>query len=938
MKKKKLFALGGFLLLAVFQQSMGQGLVRKIQNGIQIEGATRNLKVQFYRDNIVRIRKWAPAASIDSTSLIVIQKSIPEVQLQVEENDNSVTLISASLKLNIQKKNNSVEYLTALGRTLVKEKGSAAIIDAELNTEKAYSIKQNFQLTPDEGIYGLGQHQYGYMNYRGRTVKLVQTNTDAVTPFFISTKKYGILWDNYSKTIFQDDSSGASVWSEVASNIDYYFIAGATMDSVISGYRYLTGQAPLYGKWAYGYWQSKEHYENRNELLRVAQEYRTRQIPIDNIVQDWDYWDGNANWGQLFFDDKKYPQPEEMIDQIHRNHFHIMISVWAGLGPNTAIYKDMQKRGYLYSPVGWAGFRYYDAYNPKANDLFWQYADTGLFLKGIDAWWFDSTEPDVINALTKESTDYELKRMENNFLGSFARYLNPYSLPITEAAYKNQRKETDQKRVYILTRSTFAGQQRAAATTWSGDIGADWPIYKNQISAGLNHCMAGIPYWTFDIGAYVIGSYGGVFSNGGKDPAYQELYTRMFQFGTFCPIFRSHGSETPREIWEFGKFTPTLIAFDNLRYRLLPYIYSLAHDVTDHGYTLMRGLPMDFNSDKKTFSIDDQFMFGPSLMVCPVTGYMLHKPPGQSVLVNASHFRTNDNKPGLRATYYKDTQYKQLGREMIDSTIDVFWYSGRPEYVTDSTLSIRWEGKLIPTQTGKHQFHLKCFGPKRMYLDGKELPYIYSSVEVYTDFVELKAGKEYSFALETENYSSGALRVQLFWKTPDIFASELTQEKRTQTRNVYLPADQIWYDFWTGLQTSGGKTITADAPIEKIPLLVKAGSILPMGPFVQYAAEKPADPLEVRIYAGADGRFTLYEDENDTYNYEKGIFSTIPFIWDERYRQLRIGKRQGSFPGMLETRSIHVILVRENHGTGIDTTAQPDKIIQYSGTEQHIQF
>jgi alpha-D-xyloside xylohydrolase len=874
----------------------------------------------------------------DSVSLIVIQKPKESDSVDFEDEGNVLSLHSADVRLTMTKNDGVIVFKTRNDLPFLKELDPASIQPVHLKNETAFSVAQKFQLSENEGIYGLGQHQYGYMNYRGRTVKLVQTNTDAVTPFFVSTKNYGILWDNYSKTIFHDDSSGASLWSEVANSIDYYFISGATMDSVISGYRYLTGQAPLYGKWAYGYWQSKEHYENRDELLHVTQEYRQRQIPIDNIIQDWDYWDGAANWGQLYFDDKKYPRPKEMIDQIHKNNFHIMISVWPGLGPNTSIYKEMERRGYLYSPVGWAGFRYYDAYNPKANDLYWQYADTGLFAKGIDAWWFDSTEPDVINALTKESTDYELKRMENNYLGSFARYLNPYSLLITEATYKNQRKETDQKRVYILTRSTFAGQQRAAATTWSGDIGADWPIYKNQISAGLNHCMAGIPYWTFDIGAFVIGSYGGVFSNGGKDPAYQELYTRMFQFGSFCPIFRSHGSETPREIWEFGNFTPTLIKFDNLRYRLLPYIYSLAHEVTAQGYTIMRGLPMDFETDIKTFSIDDQFMFGPSIMVCPVTDYMLNKPPEQSVLVGAEHFKTKYNKPGLLATYYKDTHYQQQSLERIDSTINIFWYSGRPDYVTDSTLCIRWEGKLIPTQTGKHQFHLKCFGPKRIYLDGKELPYIYRSVEVYTDFVELKAGKEYSFAVETENYSSGALRVQLYWKTPEIFAKEQIQEHKAQTRNVYLPDGTRWYDFWTGSQIAGGQTINADAPIEKIPLFIKAGSIIPMGPFVQYASEKPGDPLELRIYQGADGKFTLYEDENDTYNYEKGMYSTITFSWNESTRQLHLGKRQGSFPGMLESRAFHIILVGQNHGTDLEITTRPDKIVQYNGAEQRIQF
>ena len=259
-----------------------------------------------------------------------------------------------------------------------------------------------------------------------------------------------------------------------------------------------------------------------------------------------------------------------------------------------------------------------------------------------------------------------MKHVGTNHLGSWARYLNPYSLVMTDSLYQNLRKESDQKRVYILTRSTFAGQQRAAATTWSGDIGANWDVYKKQIAAGLNHCMAGIPYWTFDIGAFDIGSYEGVFSNGGKDPAYQEFYTRMFQFGAFCPIFRSHGSETPREIWEFGEFSDVLVKFDNLRYRLLPYIYSLAWRVTNDGYTIMRGLPMDFTADKKTYSIDDQFMFGPAIMVCPVTEYMLHRRPENSILITPEHFRTKDGQPGLIAKYYNDAEFKMVCREQVE--------------------------------------------------------------------------------------------------------------------------------------------------------------------------------------------------------------------------------------------------------------------------------
>jgi len=924
-----------FILAALvsggFQFSLCKDTIKQIHNGIQAEIGEQNLKVQFYANNLVRIVKWLPDATPDSPSLVVIQKVLPDIHLQMKENDTIISISSEKLYVIISKTNGAIEFRSLDNKTILKENGKAIITPAIIKNERSYSIKQQFELTPDEGIYGLGQHQYGYMNYRGHTVKLVQTNTDAVTPFLISTMDYGILWDNYSKTIFTDNEQETSLWSDVASSLDYYFIYGKNTDSVIAGYRNLTGQAPMYGKWAYGYWQSKEHYASRDELLSVVNEYRKRKIPIDNIIQDWDYWDGAANWGQLFFDEKTYPNPKEMIDLIHKQNFHIMISVWPGLGPNTPVYKDMDRHGYLYRPVGWAGFKYYDAYNPAANDLYWNYAKKGLFATGIDGWWFDSTEPDVINALTKESSEYELKRMDNNFAGSFAKYLNPYSLRITEDFYKNLRKETDQKRVYILTRSTFAGQQRAAATTWSGDIGANWNVYKNQISAGLNHCMSGIPYWTFDIGAFVLGSYEGVFSNGGKDPAYQELYTRMFQFGSFCPIFRSHGSETPREIWQFGDFTPTLIKFDNLRYRLLPYIYSLAHQVTENGYTIMRGLPMDFGNDKKTFPIDDQFMFGPALMVCPVTEYMLHRPPEQSIPITAEHFRTNDGKQGLNAKYYKDTQYKNLSLEKVDSTINIFWYTGRPNYVTDSTLSIRWEGKLVPTQTGKHQFHIKCFGPKRIFLNGKQLPFIYQSVEVYTDFVELEAGKEYDFALETENFNPGALRVLLYWKTPEIFAKEKVIEERQQTRNVYLPADHQWYDFWTGETFSGGQTVTSAAPIDKIPLFVKAGSIIPMGPFVQYAAEKPADPIELRIYPGVDGGFTFYEDENDNYNYEKGAYSIILFSWNEKTKTLTIGARKGKYPGMIAKRKFTIVFVEKNHGVGLEIEKQSLKEVIYTG-------
>jgi alpha-D-xyloside xylohydrolase len=937
---KNQISLIGVLIVTLWclQCSSYQGAAKTVQNGIQIDLKNMQIKVQFYADNIARVVKWIPGSADEKNSLVVVKALPDDFTIVMQEDNKSVTLTTAKLKTLISKDDGTIQFLKPDNATILAETGQPLFSPVVYASDSGYSIQQNFILTADEAIYGLGQHQDGYMNYRGRKVILVQSNTDAVNPFLISTQHYGILWDNYSKTVFEDSAQRTSLWSDIGDQIDYYFVAGSSMDEVIAGYREITGQAPLYGKWAYGYWQSKEHYENREELLKIAEQYRQRQIPIDNIIQDWDYWDGQENWGQLYFSETKYPEPEQMIKLIHDMNYHIMISIWPGLGPNTAVYQEMDKHGYLFWPIGWANFKYYDAYIPEANNIYWKYMKKGLFSIGIDAWWIDSTEPDIINATAKDAQEFEMKKVGSNYLGSWARYLNTYSLLMMQSIYDNQRKENQQKRVYLLTRSSFAGQQRTASTTWSGDIGASWEVYKKQIPAGINFCMAGIPYWTVDIGAFVLGAYDGVFCNGGKDPAYQELYARMFQFGAFCPIFRSHGSETPREIWEFGAFEPAMVTFDNLRYRLLPYLYSLAWKVTSDGYTIMRGLPMDFDSDKNTYNIADQFMFGPSLMVCPVTEYQLHRPPEKSVLVAPDYFKTPDGRQGLLARYYKDADYKTLALERIDPNINIRWYTGRPDYATDSTYAIRWQGQLLPQLTGKYQFHLKSYDPKRIILDGRELPIVYTSVEQYTEIVELEAGKAYDFVMEVENRQRGAAKAELYWKTPDMFEREQSKEQRDQVRSVYLPAGYKWIDFWTGETIDGGQTITADAPIDKIPLLVKAGSILPMGPFLQYAAEKPADPIELRIYPGADCEFILYEDENDSYNYENGVYATIKLEWDDANRILTVDNRKGEFPGMLTSRQFEVVLVAKDHGAGIETTKKADRVVNYSGEKISIAF
>ncbi len=929
--------------LSIARNTNSSNLFQVIKNGIQLATPELNLKVQFYDNDIVRILKWSKSGSPEKLSLCVIKDSIKTLAIKIKQDDNFVFLSSPSLSIKISRITGSITFTDNTANILINENRIASFTPVRFNSDSGFTIQQDYKVTQDEGIYGLGQNQDGYFNYRGKKEILVQANTNAVTPFLISTNNYGIFWDNYSKTIFTDSANGISLWSEMGNNIDYYFIHGKSMDDVISGYRDLTGKAPMYGKWAYGYWQSKEHYKTQAEVLGIAEKYRRLKMPIDNIIQDWDYWNGAQNWSGMFFDKSLYPNPKQMCDELHKENFHIALSIWPALGPNTEIYKDMLKHGYLYNPVGWAGFKYYDAYNPAADKLYCKYLDKGLFTKGLDGWWIDSSEPDVVNATTKESEEYEQKKMGSNYLGSFARYLNSYSLVMTDAVYQNWRSLTSNRRAYILTRSGFAGQQRNASTTWSGDIGASWEIYRHQISAGINFSMSGIPYWTFDIGSYVLGAYGGVFNNGGKDPAYQELYTRMFQFGAFSPIFRSHGSETPREIWEMGDFTKPILTADNLRYRLMPYIYSVAWMVTSKNYSFMRGLPMDFPSDKKTYSIGTQYMFGPSVMVCPVTDFMYHNPPQHSILVDSKYFKTDDGKPGLLAKYYKDAERKNLSKEEIDPEINFTWYTGRPEYLTDSTYAATWEGKLIPPETGNYQFHLISYDSKRIIINSDTLKITYTSTEQYTELINLTAGKEYKIKVETENKSTGAARMKLFWKTPGIFAAENLKEERKKQKEVYLPSsgenkNTIWYNFWTGEKFDGGKTIITDAPIDIIPLFVKAGSIIPMGPFIQYSTEKPADPIELRIYSGTDGKFTLYEDENDNYNYEKGKYSTIEFFWDDLNHILTISTSKGKFPGMLKTRKFNIVIVSKDNGTGLEISKSFSKIIEYSGKKIDVIF
>lgn len=800
-----------FLLL--FYSCKDEGKMKITENGIALQKDGESLHVLFYSDRIVRI-VHSPLAELSKRESIVTIKKMDDVDIQYRETQDTLELISNSLIVSIDKESGRCFIKDKQGKMLLEEKHHEFKKDTVMY-DPCYNALQKFKLSDEEALYGLGQHQDGIMNWRGKEVILVQTNVNAVSPFLISTGNYGILWDNYSKTLFKDTDEDAEFWSEVADQIDYYFIAGNIMDDVISGYRDLTGQVPMFGKWAYGYWQSKERYVDAEDITNIAAEYRKRSIPIDNIVQDWRYWAINEpndpelsrqsakdQWSSMEFHPSTYPFPSKTIAAIHHQYnMHYMISIWPTVGRKTKIFDELNAGGYLMSPETWSSAYLYDAYSQEARNIYWKHIREGLMQNGVDALWMDGTEPELADQHYFDDSEKLIKNFGKNEIGSMARYLNTYSLMTTKGVYENWRRDFPDKRVCILTRSGFAGQQRNAAVTWSGDINATWDVLRNQISAGLNFSMAGMPYWTMDIGAFFMHGHDRGYGEGtyesNEDPSYRELYVRWFQFGAFCPIFRSHGTHAPREIWRFGEpgsiTFESLLKFDNLRYRLLPYIYSLAWKVTSEGYTMIRGLAMDFSQDKQVLGINNQFMFGSSIMVRPVT---------------------------------------------------------EEQYFPKSGIATR----------------------------------------------------------EVKGVES------------------------------YLPAETDWYDFWSGQRFEGGQRIWKPTPLDIMPVYIKAGSILPLGPFKQYATEIPENPIELRIYPGADGSFVLYEDENDNYNYEKGKYATIQFLWNDKDHTLTIGKRQGEFQGMIADRIFNVVIVAENNGVGEANTEIPDKAIDYSGEEMIIVF
>jgi alpha-D-xyloside xylohydrolase len=936
-----------FLSIVLIGTSCSQQSWSVEEDGLTLypsSGVPGAVRLTLIDEDIVKVEISATKSFDTLKSLIAVDLPI-QSKFNTHDLENEVVLETSKLQVKIDKKSGAVRFFDTNGKEVLSEDQPANELFNPITVDgvDGYELRQKFRSTDNEALYGLGQHQADEMNYKGKNEELFQYNTKVSVPFVVSTGNYGILWDNYSLTRFGDarpysnldqftmynknneegglsalyidnkprgnvftervektidyenletisafpdgfdfnnakitwegyleapesgvhkflcyyagytklwidgdlqfdnwrtawnpsvakfdldmkagnkyhlklewipdggvsyiglkalspiapeEQKKLSFYSEMGQDIRYYFIAGDDIDGIISGYRTVSGKAQVMPKWSMGFWQSRERYKTEDELLNVLGEFRKRQIPIDNIVLDWSHW-SVEDWGSHQFDPQRFPDPEGMIRKVHDQNARIMISVWPKFYHTTEHYRQFDSMGWMYKKAvedsirdwiypGYIG-SFYDAYSAGARKLFWEQIKDNYYEKGIDAWWLDATEPDI---LSNASIEYRKELMNPTALGPATQYFNAYALQNAKGIYEGQRSLNNNERVFILTRSGFAGIQRYGAVTWSGDIGTRWEDMKSQISAGINFAMSGLPYWTMDIGGFCVEKRYENAREGSEDLAeWRELNTRWFQFGAFVPLFRSHGQLPFREVYNIAPSGhpayESMLYYNKLRYRLMPYIYSLAGWTYQKDYTIMRGLAMDFADDQKVWDIGDQYMFGPSLLICPVYEY------------------------------------------------------------------------------------------------------------------------------------------------------------KERQRMVYLPASANWYRADTGKFLEGGQSLMANAPYETMPVYIKAGSIIPFGPEIEFTTQKQADPLTVFVYTGANADFDLYEDEGTNYNYENGAFSIIPFEWSEEDKALTVGEREGQYEGMLDERKINVVFVSRQQAVALDDKVPPYASITYNGTETEVVF
>ena len=936
---------------AVVSGQDGRFAFQPLRNGVQfrLNGVVKS--VIFYSPQIVRVNAHLGESYWTQRSLVVIREPAI-VPFTMEDSAQTLELTGSKVRVVIDKASGALTYYDRTGRLLTREEPDTpqSIDKRVISNAPTYEVENRFTLKPQEGIYGLGFTSDDEVNRRNKELLLVQTNVGIIIPVMVSTERYGILWDSYSQMRFKDDAQGARLWAESApGGVDYYFMAGDTMDGVIGAYRWLTGDAPMYPKQAFGLFMSKERYPTQDRIVEVAKTFRREGFPLDYIVQDWQYWgsDKDGKWSGMIWDPVRFPDPEGMSRTIHDLNMKLMVSIWPSVGNDTPLAHELDQYGLRFKPLHWISkqARVYDAFSPKGRDIYFKHIKSGLLDKGVDALWMDGTEVEVSSAMWNPVDNVrDTKALGSNAMGDFTRYLNPYSLLTTEGTYKGQRAVSD-KRVFTLTRSAWAGAQRTGAASWSGDIYASWKTYAQQIAGGVNVTVTGNPYWTQDTGGFFVSDFPG----GENNPAWRELFARWFQYAAFNPIMRIHGTNVEREPYIFKTLDPqlykTLLDTVHLRYRLLPYIYSLSAQVTSDGYTLMRPLAMDFPDDPAVRDISDSFMFGSSLLVHPVTRAMYHILPSSPTTVAARDLRTADGKPGLDVQYFQGENFETPGGRAVDQTIDHTWpdppLAELPPGLTSlSHFSARWQGDIIAPEDGEYEIGLRGNDGMRMFLGGKAVidKWNRSATRTRTVRYNLKKGEKLPVRLEFFHPEGGRV-FQFVWRMP----SELKRDAAARhappdfSMATYLPEGSDWFDFWTNEKLPGGKTTKRDAPLDVLPLYVRAGSIIPMGPVLQYATERPDAPYDIRVYAGANGHFTLYEDDNETYAYEKGAAARYDLVWNDAKATLQISERQGSFPALVKQRPLKITIIgRKDTRTQASTSSE--RTVLYDGRRQVVRF
>jgi alpha-D-xyloside xylohydrolase len=918
---------------------------RRTAEGVQLRIGALTKSVQFYGPGLVRVVANLGEVYTTQPSLVVVAQPKPHA-FEVGESADTLTIDGPAVRVTVDKRSGALAFFGADGRLLTRERelSPTELQRVEISGSPSYAFSQTFTLTPDESLYGLGQYNEPYMDYRGRDVLMVQTNIGIVVPFMVSTRRWGLLWDVYSKMTFSDRPEGCTFRAESAPNgADYYIVAGADMDGVIAGYRRLTGAAPMFPKAAFGLFMSKERYHSQQQLLEVVRRFRADRFPIDYVVQDWQYWGGqkdgvwDGKWSGMVWDRERFPDPAALTRELHdKLHAKLMVSIWPSIGNDTALARELDAKGLRFEPLHWISkrARIYDAFSAEGRRIYFKHVKQGLLDVGVDALWMDGTEVEVGGAAhDPREVEADIKRLGRNALGDFTRYLNVYSLETTRGVYEGQRAARDLggKRVFTLTRSAWAGQQRYGALPWSGDTTASWAALRAQIAGGLNVSMAGLPYWTQDTGGFFVN-----YAEGERNPAWRELYARWNQFGIFNPVYRIHGADVAREPYLFKEMDPALYGSlrraAELRMRLLPYLYGLAWRSTHEGYTMMRGLAMDFPDQQPLRKLDDSYMFGPAFLVQPITRAMFHPEPPPRPTVPPTQLRTPDGQQGLQLEYFEGMNFEKPASRTVDTVIDHQWPdpplgSIPPGLKSLNGFSARWTGTITAAESGEHEIGVEGDDGFRLWLDDQLVvdDWAVGGARFRGHRIALREGQ--TLKLRIDFFQDGGNRVlRLAWRTPSQQrALAEAQPRLDQRQATLLPAGCDWFDFWSGQRHAGGASVGRDYALDEFPLYVRAGSIVPLGPVVEHTGQHPDAPWEIRVYPGADAVFTLYEDDGETYRYERGERATTTLRWDDARRTLKIGARQGRYPGMVAQRELRVRVM------AVPGQAEQARSVRYDG-------